>query len=227
MLVSIATRANDLILYDRGYPAFWLLALHRQEQRRFCARMLLAFSREVSAFVASGKNSEAVLFTPGPHARQHYQTYGLATDPIPLRLIRVKLNKRRNRSARNLAPGGANLSEHLVQTPLPPALGRREKCRCRLEIENFSGLSAHAMKQDFYAKLFVLNLTAVLPWVAQAIADRLYRGRQYTYRVNFAQALLAMATSVEAVRPDRPYPRKIDPAKLHPFHPNYKRRHEP
>jgi len=51
----------------------------------------LAFSREVSAFVASGKNSEAVLFTPGPHARQHCQTYGLATDPIPLRLIRVKL----------------------------------------------------------------------------------------------------------------------------------------
>jgi len=33
------------------------------------------------------------------------------------------------------------------------------------------------MKQDFYAKLFVLNLTAVLPWVAQAIADRLYRDR--------------------------------------------------
>ena len=49
-----ATRANDLILYDRGYPAFWLFALHHQEQRRFCARMLLAFSREISA------NSEAV-----------------------------------------------------------------------------------------------------------------------------------------------------------------------
>jgi len=92
------------------------------------------------------------------------------------------------------------------------------------------------MKQDFYAKLFV---------------DRLYRDRQHTYRVNFAQALskrkdnlvrlfvsnssrqlltaliLVMATSVEAVRPDRSYPRKIKPAKLHPFHPNYKRCHEP
>ena len=46
---------------------------------------------------------------------------------------------------------------------------KREKCR--LEIENFSGLSAHAVKQDFYAKLFVLNLTAILSWVPQAIAD--------------------------------------------------------
>jgi len=122
----------------------------------------------------------------------------------------------------------------------PAATVRR--CRC---------LSAHAVKQDFYAKLFVLNLTGSFPEVAQAIADCLYRDCQHTYRVNFAQALskrkdnlvrwfvsnssrqlltaliLAMATSVEAVRPDRSYPRKIKPAKLHPFHPNYKRCHEP
>ncbi len=99
----------------------------------------------------------------------------------------------------------------------------------------------------FYAKIFVLNLTAVLSWVAQAIADRLYRDRKHTYRVNFANALskvkdnlvrlfgsnsswqlltaliLAMAAGVEAIRPDRSYPRKIKPAKLHRFHPNYKR----
>ena len=35
--------------------------------------------------------------------------------------------------------------------------------------------------------------------------------------------VLAMAASVEAVRPDRSYPRKIKPAKLHGFYPNYKR----
>lgn len=29
---------NDLILYDRGYPAFWLYAWHRQHQRAFCMR---------------------------------------------------------------------------------------------------------------------------------------------------------------------------------------------
>lgn len=46
---------------------------------------------------------------------------------------------------------------------------KREKCR--LEIENFSGLSAQVVKQDFFAKIFVLSLTAILTWVAQAIAD--------------------------------------------------------
>ncbi|WP_089724674.1 hypothetical protein [Candidatus Thiosymbion oneisti] len=87
------------------------------------------------------------------------------------------------------------------------------------------------MKQDFYAKRFVLNLTAILSWVAQAITDRRYRDRKHAYRVNFADALskmknnlvrlfvsnssrqllsafvLAMAAGVEAVRPDRSFPR--------------------
>ena len=93
----------------------------------------------------------------------------------------------------------------------------------------------------------MLNLTAILTWVAQAIAERLYQTRKHAYRVNFANALskmkdnivrlfvfdspnqlltdliIAMAASVEAARPDRSCPRKIKPAKLQGFHPNYKR----
>ena len=56
-----ATWDNDLLLYDRGYPAFWLFALHDQEQRHFCARMSLDVFREVTAFLAVGKKSDARL----------------------------------------------------------------------------------------------------------------------------------------------------------------------
>jgi len=49
-----------------------------------------------------------------------------------------------------------------------------------MEIENFSGFSAQVVKRDFYAKVFALNLTAILSWVAQAIADRLYQERHRT-----------------------------------------------
>ncbi|WP_089725790.1 IS4 family transposase, partial [Candidatus Thiosymbion oneisti] len=222
-----ATRANDLIWYDRGYPAFWLFALHRQEHRHFGARMPLDFSREVSDFLAGGKKSEAVLFTPGPHARRQCQVYGLAPDPIPLRLIRVKLkNGETEVLATSLLDEADYLStwfKHLYHLRWGVQEGyKREKCW--LEIENFSGLSALVVKQDFYPKLFALNLTAVLSWIAHAIADRLYRDRKQAYRVKFAHALskmkdnlvrlfvsnsspqlltaliLAMAASVEAVR---------------------------
>jgi hypothetical protein len=245
-----ATRQNDLLLYDRGYPAFWLFALHRQEQRHFCARMALDFSGEVRDFLASSKKSDVVLFSPGAEARKQCQRYGLSGEPFSLRLIRVQLK------------GGETevLATSLLDEAIYPSTWfkhlyhlrwgveedyKREKCR--LEIENFSGLSAQAVKQDFFAKIFVLNLTAILTRVAQAIADRLYQARKRAYRVNFANALskmkdnvvrlflfdspkhllttlvLAMAASAEAVRPDRSYPRKVKPAKLQGFHPNYKR----
>jgi hypothetical protein len=246
----LATRANDLLLYDRGYPAFWLFSLHRQERRHFCARMPSDFSSEVSAFVASGQKSDVVLFSPGAEARKQCQLYGLSCEPIALRLLRVKL---RGGEIEVLATSLLDEDayphawfKHLYHLRWGVEEGyKREKCR--LEIENFSGRSAHVIKQDFYAKIFVLNLTAILSWVAQAIADRLYKARKRPYRVNFANALskmkdnvvrlflfdsaeqllsplvLSMAGSVEAVRPDRSYPRKIKPAKLHGFHPNYKR----
>jgi hypothetical protein len=119
--------------------------------------------------------------------------------------------------------------------------------RTRLEIENFSGISAQVVPQDFYAKMFVLNLSTILACVAQAITDRPYQARKRAYRVNFANAvakmrdnvvrlfvqgspmqlltalMLSMAASVEAVRLERSYPRKIKTGKLDGFHRNYKR----
>jgi len=194
-----ATRERDLLLYDRGYPAFWLFALHRQEQRHFCARMALDFSAEVRAFVASGKKSDVVLFSPGAEARKQCRLYGLSCEPISLRLIRVQLKGDEIEVlATSLLDEDAYPSawfKHLYHLRWGVEEGyKREKCR--IQIENFSGLSAHVIKQDFYARIFVLNLTAILSWVAQAIADRLYKARKRPYRVNFANALSKMKDNV-------------------------------
>jgi hypothetical protein len=245
-----ATEAADLLLYDRGYPAFWLFVLHQHEQRQFCARLPLSFSNEVTDFLASGQRSAEVTFTPTSEARAQCRAYGLPSDPITLRLVRVTLD---NGQTEVLA------TSLLDETAWPTAwfkdlYHRRwgveegyKRVKCRVEIENFSGRSARVVLQDLYAKLLTLNLTAICAWVAQAIAERLYQHRRRAYRVNFAHALskmkdtvvrlllgpedtalltpliLAMATTVEAVRSERTFPRKTKPAKIHGFHPNYKR----
>jgi hypothetical protein len=245
-----AAGPTDLILYDRGYPAFWLFVLHLVEQRQFCARVPATFSNEVKAFLASGARSAVVTFNPGSDARKQCQAYDLPCDPIRVRLVRVTLaNGQTEVLATSLLDEDAWPSawfKHLyhLRWGVEEAY-KREKCR--LEIENFSGLSAQGVRQDIYAKLFTLNLTAICAWVAQAIPDRLYHHRRRAYRVSFAHALsrmkdsvvrlllcaeantvlvsllLAMAANVEALRPDRAAPRKMKPAKLQGFFPNYKR----
>jgi hypothetical protein len=59
-----ATGPTDLLLYDRGYPAFRLFVLHLVEQRQFCARVSATFSNEVKAFLASGARSALVTCSP-------------------------------------------------------------------------------------------------------------------------------------------------------------------
>jgi hypothetical protein len=245
-----ATQADDLVLYDRGYPAFWLFALHAVEQRDFCMRVPVAFSHEVEDFVASGAASAAVVFTPGEEARRQCDVYGLPTAPVVVRLVRVTLKSGETEVLATSLLDEAAFPTQVFKDLYHLRWGIEEqykRAKCRVEIENFSGRSALSVRQDFYAKIFAMNLTAILVWVAQAIADRLYAARRHPYRVNVANALskmkhaaarlllglggqelvatlvLAMAASVEAVRPDRSAPRKMKPAKIQGFYPNYKR----
>ncbi len=245
-----ATRSDDLVLYDRGYPAFWLFALHALEQRDFCMRVAATFSKEVEAFMASGAASAAVVFSPGEETRRQCAVYGLPTAPLVVRLVRVTLKTGETEVLATSLQDETAFPTHIFKHLYHLRWGIEEqykRAKCRVEIENFSGRSAQSVRQDFYAKIFAMNLTAILVWVAQAIADRLYAARRHAYRVNFANALskmkhagapllmglggqellttlvLAMATSVEAVRPDRSAPRNMKPAKIQGYHPNYKR----
>jgi hypothetical protein len=244
------TREDDLTLYDRGYGAFWLFSMHRDMERPFCARLPLSFSKEVKDFLASGKPSDEVLFRPSGPAKRQCEEYNLSAEPVLLRLIRVELE---NGSVEVLATS-------LLDRKAYPTRGfaklyalrwgveenyKREKVR--LEIENFSGCTVWTVYQDFHAKIVALNLAAMLEWVAQAIADRVYAKREHPYQINFANALSVLKNdlirwlskgmpwdmllrllteivdAVEPVIPGRSFPRNLRKSKAREFHANYKR----
>ena len=52
------TGPGDLILLDRGYPAFWLFSLIRVRQADFCARMPGGLWRVVDAFPVTGQREQ-------------------------------------------------------------------------------------------------------------------------------------------------------------------------
>src|SRR3954453_5641369 len=120
------------------------------------------------------------------------------------------------------------------------------KCfKCRIEVENWSGKSSLAICQDFHAKVFTLNLTAVLTRTAQQQVDEQHGDDVHPKQVNLTHALYAMkgtlvrlltrsdplellralikvfARTIEPVRPRRLYPRRKGP-RLHGYHMAYK-----
>jgi hypothetical protein len=106
-----------------------------------------------------------------------------------------------------------------------------------------------AVRQDMHAKILAMNLAAMVRNVAQLIAARRFAHRKLTYQVRGCSTLSAMknnlvrllfadpidrqrlveiliqqlSSAVDAVRPDRSFPRN-KPGTLKPgFHPAYKR----
>ena len=103
--------------------------------------------------------------------------------------------------------------------------------KSRTEVENWSSKSVLSVYQDFHAKVFTKNLTAILVFPAQEEVQQQSRDKKYTYQVNFTQALSKMKDTVvllfqrtdvlhiltrlwevlirtiEPIRPGRQYPR--------------------
>ncbi|MGB7294675.1 MAG: IS4 family transposase [Candidatus Aminicenantales bacterium] len=227
--------ATDLVLLDRGYPAFWLFVAIRARQAHFCARMSLTQWKVVADFVASGQTEQLLHLQPGWHARQACQQRQLPTDALPVRLLRLEVGQ-----AEPIV-----LITSLVETDQFPyaelqdlSLSRwpietdYRHIKHRLEVENWTGLTVVAIYQDFQATVFTKNLAALVAQPVQPVVEQLCASRQHAYQINWAnlfsklkdtvvQLFVAanpgplfqhlwqqMTRTLEPVRPNRSFPRK-------------------
>jgi hypothetical protein len=227
-------RPMDLVLLDRGYPAFWLFKLILTAGGQFCARISDKTWSQVNAFQQSGKWDEVLAFHPSWPSTETCRELGLDTKPMKLRLVKVALE--------------SGETEILITSLLDPEaypmawfgdlyhhrwpVEEDYKClKHRLELENFTGKSVLSVYQDFHAKVLTKNLAAVLAHPSQDQVDRDTSARKHRYQINFTQLLSKMkdtvvllfhrkkiipliqkiiaiaARSIEPIRPGRKYPR--------------------
>ncbi len=241
---------SDLVLFDRGYVAFWLYAYLLQHNISFCMRAKTNQSLLIKDFVKSGKKEAIVTFNPNKSSIKTCNEKGLSSKPITLRLVRVDLPNEVEVLITNL------MDEEVYDCTLFKSLyhlrwGIEENYK-RLkqwaEIENFSGKSALSIQQDFYAKIVASNLTTLMEIQAQEIVDKRTQDLKRSYQINFAQALSKMkhriltiitakssevsilikqtaeylSKTIEAVRDGRSYPRRLKNIKNDIHFPAYK-----
>ena len=231
--------AGDLLVMDRGYPSRDLFQQLQAAGIPFCARIAERWTG-VQRFKRSGLDEDIV-------------ELGCRTAPLPLRLVRVVL------------PSGA--SQILVTNLLNPALmpahfgelyhhrWRIEEAfkliKARLDVENWSGILPHTVRQDFYASLVRANCAAVIALAARPeearlghpptnakgwrlklnrtltlkslkhFLSRLLLGIDWNEALEHLIARLRGPNATERTRPDRHAPRKAG-VKLAGFHPGYK-----
>ena len=243
-------QTGDLVLVDRGYPAFWLFALILSKKGHFCARFSTAGWSIVETFLVSGRLDQIVTLKPSAEARKECQARGLSAAPLQLRLLRIELDG-----------GGVEVlgTSLLDQQAYPYALFKElyhtrwpveedyKVVKSRIEVENWSGESVLVIYQDFHAKIFTKNLTAIIAHPIAKVVAQTSQAKQYLYHPNMTHAVSKMKDTVvlllqrantqgvsllkqlwqlllktiEPVRPGRSYPR-VKRVKPKRFAMNYK-----
>ena len=169
-----ALPTNALTLYDRGYPSFFLMALHRQHGQNFCMRMTRKFSLQIDALFASQSAGRIITLTANPDSVKLCREHGVDASPIRLRLARVELPTEVEILATSLTDEVRYPEQDFGA--LYHWRWRIEECfkhlKSRLQLENWSGKSALSVKQDVYARVLSSNLVRVITYLAQQRLDQ-------------------------------------------------------
>lgn len=160
------TEPDDLVLYDRGYPAYWLYALHHAHQRDFCMRLpwnQLNLSRDLC--LDDSRDEITFEMPPTVAGKKHCKRLGIVPKPLTLRLVKVPLSGQSRPEI---------LITNLVDAEQWPAAdfgalyhqrwGIEEgykALKCPAALENWSGRTRTVIEQDVFSKLLQHNLASM------------------------------------------------------------------
>lgn len=245
-------KKGDLLLLDRGYPSIALIFLLTAMGIEFCMRMKENWWLNVKEFAGSNNKQQVVAFKLPKKDRDFLSQYPKMLDQeISCRLIKVELPDGKQEI---LCTSLMNNQQYPIEdiAELYHYRWNEEEgyklFKARLEVEYFSGKTALAVKQDFFAKVFIMSLCANLAFpIEEKVRKEYEQDKRFTYeqKINRTNALsmtqdicitLFMKNMVEKalqafdnivektkelIRPNRKNPRKHHPKRL--YHMNYKR----
>lgn len=252
MLHMDKIKSGDMLLLDRGYPCFWLLFLLKAKQIDFCVRLKDNWWLKVKDFVESNESERIVTFRLPKKDREKLSDYPHMYDTeLKCRLIKVELD---NGEKEILCTSLLDHNQYLYQDFVQVYHYRWNEeeayklLKSRIELENFSGKTAKAVRQDFHAKVFLMTLCAAYAHPIEEKVIQEYKAdeqRKHNQKINRTNALAATQDMLiglfirkqykkaidafddivektrEIIRPGRKIPRRIKPKKQYSM--NYKR----
>lgn len=231
-----ALKPDDVLVLDRGYPAWWMFAALQAKAQAFCARIEGCSWPQVDRFVGSDSQRDVVVERKlSAHSRAKLAALGLRVEAVVrLRLIKVALPNGRMQVLATSLMDVQRYPAHMFSALYRSRWGIEEAFKSlkhRLHVEGFSGELPQSIEQDIQAKALMYNIMQAL--CAEA-AERLSPEQGQKCQVNHAYALKhasrivvswlstqtqaltdmvaavidALSKTLERRRPGRSYPRR-------------------
>jgi hypothetical protein len=243
-------KKGDLLLLDRGYPSITLFYILKYLGVDFCVRMKEDWWLTVKEFAESGEKDRIVKFNlPKKDRRLFGEHLEMINSPVTCRLICVTLAN----GEKEILCTSLTDTEKFGYDDFPHLYHLRwneeeayKLLKSRAEIESFTGKTALAVKQDFFARIFAMSYCSILAFpIAEKVRQEYNEDKnKHPQKINRTNAL-AMFRNIsigllvkgninraidafdsivfntrEIVRPGRRNERKKRPKKLHYM--NYK-----
>jgi hypothetical protein len=196
-----ALAPEDLGILDRGFASYELWAQFIEHQRWFVCRCPTSSFSVVNRLFHENQADRSVVATLRPSSsekRAEMERAGLPAE-ITVRFVTVRLQTGELEVlATNL------LDERRYPTQ---EFGALYHCRWgietyyglvkgRLDLENFTGLSAEAVRQDLYSTIFLSNLESILVQPVQEQLRQKSEPRQHRQQVNHAVSFHALKSQI-------------------------------
>jgi len=184
-------KPKDLLLLDRGYPSLALFFQLKAQSVEFCVRMKGSWWKKVKEFREDSEKEKIVSFSLPEKDKHKLNEYPEFTDrTIKCRLIKIELD---NGEIEILCTSLTDTEKYPYEQfkGLYHYRWNEEEAykllKNRIELEKFSGKTAKAVKQDFYAKIFLLTLSAAYAHPIEERVKAEYKAdeqRKYSQKIN-------------------------------------------
>ncbi len=187
---------KDLLILDRGYPSLPLLFELHQLKIDYCMRMRDDWWLEVRKMMKKGQRDKIVTFKLPPKDKELLTKYNTINDEFKCRLVIVDLPD----GSTEVLCTSVLKSKKLPYDSFATLYHYRwnieegyKLYKCRIQMEAFSGKTAQAVKQDFFARIFMMTTMAVLAFpIEEKIKqeqEKEQKDRKHKHKINRTNAL--------------------------------------
>lgn len=191
---------KDLVLFDRGYPGLSLMFELQNQGIDYCIRMQNDWWLEVRKMIADGEKDKIVVFELPKKEGHLLAKYATENREIKCRLVVVELEDGNKEVLCTSVLDNARLPYECFAQLYHCRWGIEEGYKlykCRIDLETFSGKTARAVKQDIFAKVFMMTTMAVLAFPIEEKVRKEYEEnkkgasarRKHPHKVNRTNAL--------------------------------------
>jgi hypothetical protein len=182
-------KKEDLVVMDRGYHSYELFVKYAQKTNFLVRLPKTTFSKAKFLFDAHSQKKDVILEINAPKTiKASLKRENLATK-MKVRFIQVILD---NGTVEVLATNILN-NDTIKTTDFKELYIKRwgietyyDLIKNRLNLENFTGLTALAVKQDFYATIFLTNYEAMLTYDLNEELKETTQENKYVQKINKA-----------------------------------------